>query len=439
MAFSEATGALVIFAALIFCNAFFVAAEYAIVRVRRTQLVVLAERGSAKARMARRVVDDLQRYVSTVQVGITGASLALGFVGEPTIARVIEPAFSWLVELSEPGFHVLTFVLAFGLISYVTLVAGELAPKYIAIQQTLPIVLWTAYPLHVISIVLNPFTWLVNRGAEALVRVVGIRPQPEFDIHSEEELKLLVAAATRQGILQESERVILENALGFADKLVRQVMVPRTEMVAVSSDATLGMLQEILAERPVAVAVYEENPDNIVGVLSSHDLVGRKADESVARDLMRPPLFVPEALPLDRALVELRRHRRREAVVVDEFGGTAGLATLDDILEELVGQLWYEGQGEVAEPIRRQNDGSFLIDGLAPVHQVRDKLGVALADTSMDSAGGIVMEQLGRLARVGDTIVVNGFKLEVVAIDGRRIATLRASGASPAPGKAAQR
>jgi len=272
-----------------------------------------------------------------------------------------------------------------------------------------------------------------------LVRVVGIRPQPEFDIHSEEELKLLVAAATRQGILQESERVILENALGFADKLVRQVMVPRTEMVAVSSDATLGMLQEILAERPVAVAVYEENPDNIVGVLSSHDLVGRKADESVARDLMRPPLFVPEALPLDRALVELRRHRRREAVVVDEFGGTAGLATLDDILEELVGQLWYEGQGEVAEPIRRQNDGSFLIDGLAPVHLVRDKLGVALADTSMDTAGGIVMEQLGRLARVGDTIVVNGFKLEVVAIDGRRIATLRASGASPAPGKAAQR
>lgn len=419
--------ALLIFVVLLIVNGFFVAAEYAIVRVRATQLDELAAAGSGRARLARRMVEDLEPYISTAQVGVTGASLALGFVGEPAVSRLIGPIFGGLgLFLPEPVVRVLSFIVAFGLITYLTLVLGELAPKYLAIQRALPLALWSAYPLQATYRILYPLIRLVNASANLLVRSVGITPSGDLDAHSEEELKMLVAVSTRKGILQESERVLLGNALDFADTYVRQVMVPRTEMVAVPHDTPLAGLFEMARQHPFTrYPVYREDIDHVVGVVHLKDLVSREPHGGTAADVMRSVPVIPETMRLDRALAEFRRQRTQLAIVADEFGGTAGLITVEDIVEELIGEVQDEFDREVPLFVEEPG-GAHMIDGLAQLDAVREKLGLTLADEPYDTVGGLVFGRLGRVAKVGDWIDVDGYRLEVAEVDGRRVAKVRA-------------
>lgn len=419
--------ALLIFILLLLVNGFFVAAEYAIVRVRGTQLDELVAAGSGRARLARRIVEDLEPYISTVQVGVTGASLALGFVGEPAMSRLIAPLFTGLgVVLPEAVVRAIGFIVSFGLITYLTLVFGELAPKYLAIQRALGLALWAAYPLHITYRVLYPLVRLVNASANVLIRSVGITPSDDLDAHSEEELKMLVAVSTRKGILQESERVLLGNALDFADTYVRQVMVPRTEMIAVPHDTPLAGLFEMARQHPFTrYPVYRENIDHAVGVVHLKDLVSREPHGGTAADVMRPVPIIPETMRLDRALAEFRRQRTQLAIVADEFGGTAGLVTVEDIIEELIGEVQDEFDAEMPQFVEEPG-GAHVIDGLAPLDAVRAKLGLALPDEPYDTVGGLVFGRLGRVAKVGDWIDVDGHRLEVTEIDGRRVAQVRA-------------
>src|SRR6267143_4089443 len=214
---------------LVLANGFFVAAEYAFVRIRKTQLDELAQQGSARARLSASVVDKLDQYISASQLGVTLCSLAIGWIGEPAVAALLAPVFTWL---PAPFLDFISFALAFGVITYLRIVVGELAPKYLAIQRALALALWCVYPLHLFYRVMYPFIALVNTSANAILRVAGIRSSDEIDVHSEEELKMLVAVSTRKGVLQESERVIVGRAMEFADRIVRQVMVPRNEIVA---------------------------------------------------------------------------------------------------------------------------------------------------------------------------------------------------------------
>ena len=427
--------ALLLTLALLLANAFFVAAEFAIVRVRETKLRELA-RSSARARLAKHINDHIDEYLSACQVGITAASLALGIVGEPAVARLIEPAFGWLIAISEAAFHVVSFTIAFGLVTYLHIVVGEQAPKYFAIQRSLPTTLWSAYPLHLFFRLMYPFIWFVNVSANRLLRLVRIDIADTLEAHSEEELKMLLAVSTRKGILQESERSLLANALDFADTLVRQVMVPRTEIVAVEADQPLRELRDLAQERPFTrFPVYDRDLDHVVGVAHVKDLVPAGDLSRPVRELMRRALFLPETMHLDQALAEFRRQRTQLAIVVDEFGGTAGLVTLEDVIEELVGEVEDEFDRETPR-FRVEPGGSMLIDGLMSLDDLRERLGIELTGEPYDTVGGMVFGRLGRVAKIGDAVEVEGYRFQVTTVDGRRVAQVRAQRAGPRRGSA---
>ena len=412
---------------LVLVNAFFVSAEYAVVRVRTTQLEELAKGGSARAKLAARISLDPEPYISTVQLGVTLASLGVGLIGEPAVGALIDPLFGWLRTVSEPAFHVVSFLVAFALVTYVTVVIGELAPKYLAIQRALGLALWTAYPLHLTYRLAFPFIWLMEVSAGAVLRLLGVKPVGELSAHSDEELKMLVAASARQGVLQESERVIVGNALDFADTLVRQVMVPRTEIVAVPEDLDLAGLVALAREtRFSRYPVYRDDLDHVVGVVHLKDLVGvDRSSHAVARDLMRRVVALPETLRLDQVLAELRRQRAGLAVVIDEFGGTAGLVTLEDVIEELVGEGRDEFERDEPQRIKEEAPGTFVVDGLVSLDDLRDRLALDLSEEPYDTVGGMVFGRLGRVAKVGDSVEVEGYRFHVTAVDGRRVAEVR--------------
>ncbi len=421
----SATGvALLIFVVLLLVNAFFVAAEYAYVRVRGTQLQELIEAGSARARKAMRILLSLDSYISAIQLGVTLAALGLGLVGEPVVGRIVEPLFEPLGAVSPVVVSVVSFLVAFSLVTYATVVIAELAPKYLALERALPLALWTAYPLDLFHTVMRPFTTVINRSALGVLRLFGVRPGVEAQAHSAEELRMLVAASTKNGILQESERILVGNALDFAETLVRQVMVPRTEIVAVPDDTTVGGVMQVLAQSPFTrLPVYRDDLDHIVGVIHVKDIVGAVQAKAVS-DVMRKPLYLPETAHLDRALAQFRRERVQLAIVIDEFGGTAGLVTLEDVIEELVGEVQDEFDREA--PMLREESGVYLINGLMTLPDVRDRLGLELADEPYDTVGGMVFGRLGRLARVGDSVDAEGYRFTVTAIDGRRVAQVKA-------------
>lgn len=424
---SAALPAVLITIILVLLNGFFVAAEYSFIRVRETQLDELAEQGSVLAKRARAISGQLDQYIAAAQLGVTLASLAIGWIGEPAVATLIAPAFGWLRDSAEALYHVLAFAIAFAVITYVHIVVGELAPKYLAIQRALRIALVCAVPLDLFYRIVRPFNWLVSQSANAIVRALGIKPHEALEAHSDEELKMLVAASAKQGVLQESERVIVGNALDFADTVVRQVMVPRTEIVAVPEDVDLsGLIAMARQTRFSRFPVYRDDLDHIVGVVHVKDLVGvDRTSHATARDLMRRVPFIPETLRLDQALAEFKRQRAGLAIVIDEFGGTAGLVTLEDVIEQLVGPVTDEfDQGDV-QRIREETPGTFVIDGLVALADLREKLGLALEDEPYDTVGGMVFGRLGRVANVGDSVDVEGFRFIVTAVDGRRVAQVR--------------
>jgi CBS domain containing-hemolysin-like protein len=419
----SATGsALVVFVVLLLANAFFVAAEYAFVRVRGTQLQELIEVGSARARKAMRILLSLDSYISAIQLGVTFAALGIGLVGEPAVARVIEPAVE---PLGPPVLvSVLSFLIAFALVTYATVVLAELAPKYLALERALQLALWTAYPLDLFHSLMRPFINVINGSAFSVLRLFGVRPGVEAQAHSAEELRMLVAASTKNGILQESERILVGNALDFAETLVRQVMVPRTEIVAIPDDSTVEGVVQLLRQSPFTrLPVYRDDLDHIVGVVHVKDVVGAPPARAVS-ELMRKPLYLPETAHLDRALAQFRRERVQLAIVIDEFGGTAGLVTLEDVIEELVGEVQDEFDREA--PMLREESGVYLINGLMTLPDVRERLGLELADEPYDTVGGMIFGRLGRLAQVGDAVDVEGYRFTVTAVAGRRVAQVKA-------------
>ncbi len=414
---------------LLILNAFFVAAEFAIVRVRGTQLDQLAAEGSARGRLAAHIIDHIDSYLSACQVGITMASLGLGWIGEPGVATLIAPLFGWLVERNETLFHVISFSIAFVLITYLHIVVGEQAPKYFAIQRALTTSLWLAYPLHIFYRAAYPFIWFVNASANRILKTIGIPvgPGEVADAHSDAELRLLVAASARQGKLDESERVIVGNALNFAETLVRQVMLPRTEIIAVPEELDLaGLIAMARQHRLSRFPVYRDDLDHIVGVVHVKDLVGvDRASKAKAHDIMRKVSAIPETLGLDQALAEFRRQHAQLAIVIDEYGGTAGLVTLEDVLEELVGEVGDEFEKDTAPPIREEAPGTYVVDGLVGLVELRERLHLGLTDEPYDTVGGMVFGRLGRLAQVGDAVEVEGSRFQVSGVDGRRVSQVR--------------
>jgi len=414
--------------ALVFANGFFVAAEFSIVTVRKTRIDQLIAEGHRTARAVRRAVSDPDGYIAATQLGITMASLGLGWIGEPTLAALIQPAFTALpVPIAEATAHTIAVAIAFAIVTALHIVLGELAPKTIALEKSEATALLVVPPTEIFMRVFSPFIRVLNRTGRAVVNMLGLKSRGGHAmVHSEEELMMLVTASQEAGVLEEQEEQMLHRVFGFADLTAGQVMIPRTELVAVAAETPLGeLVAKIGAGRHTRLPVYRDDLDNVVGMLHVTDLLRAlaAADGGVnAGGLAREVLTVPETLGADDLLAEMRRRRAREALVIDEYGGTAGLVTFESLMERIVGEIPGESGAEARIVVRP--DGSADIDGLALVTDVNAQFGLNIDEGTYTTVGGYMLGRLGRRARVGDTIDVDGRRMRVEAVDGMRVASV---------------
>ncbi|MDI3328336.1 MAG: hemolysin family protein [Alicyclobacillaceae bacterium] len=413
--------------ALVLLNGFFVAAEFALVKVRSTRLQQLAQEGHMRARFAQRVVSKLDAYLSATQLGITLASLGLGWIGEPAVARVLWPLFTW-AGLPAAVAHTVAFVVAFSFITLLHIVLGELAPKSLAIRMAEPAALWTAMPLALFYKVMYPAIWFLNGLANLLLRWMGIEPvvSGHQTAYTEEEIRLLVSESHRSGLIDSTEKALVDNIFHFSDRVAREVMVPRTDMVCLYADRSPEENFEIArTHRHTRYPVALGDKDHILGFIHVSDLYvqGLQAGERNLQEIIREVLRVPESMEISRVLRLMQKQRSQIAVVVDEYGGTAGILTLEDILEEIVGEIRDEFDEERA-PVETVGNVTYL-DGRILVEDVNDMFGLEIDDSEVDSIGGWVAAQLDGNPKVGKTVVVDDYVFEIVEVDNVRVTRLR--------------
>lgn len=411
---------------IIFLNGFFVAAEYAIVRVRSTQIEPLAQRGVKRAKLAQHLITHLDTYLSASQLGITFTSLGLGWIGEPFVSHILRSPLGMVSFIPEGWVATISTVLGFTSITFLLIVLGELGPRWLAILHSLRMTLALALPLHIFYVVFRPFIWLLNSSASVLLRAVGINPVSESEaVHSEEEMRLLL---TRGRTLSASIRNISLNAMELRDRTVREVMVPRTNIIFLSTEKSI--------EENIAVAVEnqftryplcERNLDNVLGMIHLKDLFRIKEERGSGTRLLsikREMLFVPETMPLERILNTFLTKRVLMAIAVDEYGGTAGLVTLENVLEELVGDIRDEFDTE-SPLMQKLSDNEFLVDGAMPLHDFERMFTVLPESHEIVTLSGYVIHLLGHVPEKGATLRIGQWLGIVETVSARRVKTLR--------------
>jgi CBS domain containing-hemolysin-like protein len=412
---------------LVALNGFFVAAEFALVRVRESRIQQLEQEGSARAVVVRDALRDLDDYLSVCQVGITVASLGLGWIGEPAVAHLIEPVLHAVGITSERAVSIISFVVGFALITYAHLVFGEQAPKYFSIQKAERTALWISRPLKIFMVLFRPLVWLVNASTNFVLRPWGIKLGEEMEAHSEEELRIMISSSAASGELEPEERDYLNNVFDFGDRVAREIMVPRPDIEALSVDMPLPeMVDAAVFGRYTRYPVYEGDLDHIVGAVHVKDLLRaarENPDDFDVRTIIRDCLVVPENKPIEQILREFQKRKLQMAIVIDEWGSVEGLITIEDIIEELVGEIqdeFDEGEAEIEEI----GDGVYAIDGRIPITDVNEYFGLDLPHEDFDTIGGYILGVLGRPPEPGDTVEVDGVILQVKSVDGPRVSML---------------
>jgi CBS domain containing-hemolysin-like protein len=413
--------------ALVVANGFFVAAEFAIVTVRKTRIDQLIAEGVGRAVGVREAITQPDRFIAATQVGITMTSLGLGWIGEPAVAGTIEPLLGYLpADWAWVGAHSIAVGVSFAFITSLHVVCGELAPKTIALQHAERTALLVTGPTRLFMRALWPFIALLNGLGTRMVRLLGLRPPSGHSmVHSEEELKMLVTASQEAGVLEEDEEQMLHRVFGFGDLTAGQMMVPRTEMNGINADATLPQLIDQVARQPHPwLPVYGKGVDDILGFLHVEDVfpaLGHPPGDFRVTDYLREAMTVPETLKADDVLDEMKRRGTHHAVVIDEYGGTAGLVTFEGLMERIVGEVGSEFSAGRTR-ISVLPDGSALVDGLALTTDVNAQFGLHIDEDVYTTVGGFVLGQLGRRARLGDRVEVEARTLRVEALDGLRVA-----------------
>ena len=425
--------------ALVCANGFFVAAEFSIVTVRKTRVDQLIAEGHGWARAVRRAVTAPDRYIAATQAGVTMASLGLGWIGEPAVAALIIPELHYLPrQIAETTAHTIAIAIAFTFITAFHITLGELVPKWIALERAETTAMLTVKPTEIFMRLTWPFVRLLHATAQAIVSALGMRGAGHRGgVHSEEELKMLVTASQEAGVLEEQEEQMLHRVFGFADLTAGQVMVPRTEIVGVAADTPRDAIIELLAKTGhTRLPVYRTSMDDIAGILYVNDLLkplGRNVAIN-ASALAREALMVPETLPADEVLAEMRRRNVREALVIDEYGGTAGLVTFSSLMERIVGDLGTTAGGSLK--INTLADGSAEIDGLVLVAEVNQQFDLHIDEDTYTTVGGFVLGQLGRRPQLGDVVMAENRTMRVNALDGIRVAKVWLSKPASPPAEA---
>jgi CBS domain containing-hemolysin-like protein len=417
-------------AALILLNGYFVAAEYALVTARRTRIQELAQKGNRRARAVLRIVADPPRFIAAMQLGVTGASLAIGALGEQVLARVFDPLFA----------SVIAFALAFLIITFLHVVVGELVPKGIALGYSDRVALAVSTPVRGFFVAFKPLIWVLQRSSEIALRALGLTPPGgELEVYSEAELKMLLSRSTEEGELERQEQEMLYKVFDFADKEVSAVMVPRPEVVALSIEMPPEEALAAVIDSPYTrYPVYRDSLDEIVGVLHVRDLFSALVDRGIAgvqlEQLLRPAHIVPETKDLAALLTEFRRTNQHMAIVVDEYGELEGIATLEDLLEEIVGEI--EDEFDLPdESVEKLPDGRVRIDGTFPIDDFNEQFGRALPIEDYKTVGGFVFGLLGRAPEPGDEVEADGCRFKVLDVEGSRIERLEVELVPEEPGE----
>jgi CBS domain containing-hemolysin-like protein len=423
---------LVIALLLVALNGFFVAAEFALVKVRPTQIDPYVSSGNRRAGVARHMIRHLDAYLSATQLGITLASLALGWIGEPAFAWIIEPVVTAFVGENPALVHSVALTISFLVITILHIVLGELAPKSVAIRKSEATTLVIALPLFLFYKLTYPAIWLLNHTANALLKVVGIAPVSEGEIaHDEEELRLLLAQS-HASHLSTQKRDLLDNIFELSHRVARQIMLPRQDVVYLSTTRSLAENLRIARRSGhTRFPLCDGDLDHVIGLVHIKDIFRRDRPLSSLKEVAREIAFVPETLELDRLLKRMRTERFHVAAVIDEYGGVSGIVTLEDVLEEIVGSIQDEFDVEKPE-LLEMGDGVYEVSGGMLIEDLESALGVEFSERDEDTIGGLVLSELGRNPAVGDRVEVGPISIEVLEVQLNRVTTVRVTVPQPA-------
>lgn len=423
-----------LFAVLFFvgANAFFVGAEFALVSVRRTRLEARAAAGSRRARAALRLIGDPTVFISATQLGITIASLALGWIGEPTIAGLLQPVAFQIASAGRAGYvaHLLAIIIAFAAITFMHIVLGELIPKMFALERAEGLALFAARPLELFARVFRAPLWIFNRTGATLGRLIGLKSSLQHTaVYSEAELRQLIDISRESGHLRAEERRLIHRVFEFSDTLVREAMVPRTAMAAIRADCSLAEITSAFQQhRYSRLPVYRESLDNVVGFIHSKDLTPYllRPEEFRLEKVLQPPMYVVDTARLEDVLRQMQKAKSHFGFVVDEHGGVEGIITLEDLLEEIVGDISDEHDEEVNEQISEIAARNYLLDGALAVRDLNRRLKTSLPESeAYTTIGGFLMNVAGHVLQAGEVIEHDGLRFNVERVERRRLLRVR--------------
>lgn len=416
---------------LLFVNGFFVAAEFALVKVRKTRLEQLCNDGNSKAKTVLKLVNNVNKMLAAAQLGVTIASIALGWVAEATMVQLVAPIIKFF-PLGQITAHAVAIPISFLLVTYFHVLLGEQLPKCLALKHTESLALVIAAPMSMFITLFKPLVWMLQVSGDWLLKVLHADTEDASLVHSTEELDMLVDASYNEGVLNETEAEMLHNMFKFSDLMAKQVMIPRTDMICVPEDITYDEINKLALENGYTrYPVYEkENIDKIIGFLHVKDLyaIAMTKEEYSVPTLLRPILLVPETMTLDNLMLEFKKTHIQMAVVVDEYGGTAGLITLEDVLEEIIGEVQDEfDEEEEGINIEELGDNKYIANAMMRMDELAEYFGLnadILEEDDVETIGGLVVKLLGRIAEIGDSVSYKGLTFTVKEVDGARITQL---------------
>lgn len=414
---------------LVLLNGFFVAAEFALVKVRSSQLDIKIQKGSKRAKIAKLLIEKLDAYLSAAQLGITLASLALGWIGERVVAALIISIFNRSGSTMDSGtIHSISIPIAFTLITFMHITFGEQIPKMMGIKYSLETTLIISWPLRLFYFIFSPFIWLLNKSSNLFLRIIGIKSVGEEEVHTEEELRLILTESEEGGAIKPSENELIQNVFDFDDRIVKQILVPANRIAAIDVEAGRDeIIKQIIEEGFSRIPVYLGDINNIIGIVHSKDLLKSVIENKYKsiKDIMRPVHFVPESMKINELLRDFQKHHIQMAVVTNEFGSTAGVITMEDIIEELVGEIQDEHDEEKPN-IEQKGDGEFIINAQSNIVDVNNILPVALPESPhYETISGYVNYIFGRIPAVNDKRKKDGYEITILKRNRQNVESIR--------------
>lgn len=408
---------------LVFLNGFFVAAEFSMVKVRKSRIETLALNGDPNAKHTLKVINDLNSYLSACQLGITLASLGLGWIGEPAIADMLMPIFK-LFNISETATHSISFVIAFSIITGLHIVLGELIPKSLAIIISEKVAMYTALPLILFYNLTYPIMWTFNGTTNLILKLFGVSQGSEHELaHTDEEIQLLVEESYKHGLIDQTELTFVDNIFNFSEKTVKEIMIPRTDMACIFLSSSFDdIIKFSLDEQLTRYPVCRENKDDVIGFIHIKDLYKLKFEQpnEDIETIIREAKFVPQSLSIGELFKIFQKEKSQMAIVIDEYGGTAGLVTIEDVLEEIVGEIQDEFDDE-GEHIERTEDGNYIVDGKIYIEDIVELIGTDIEFENIDTIGGWIYSQLKTYPSINDKIIYKDYEFIILKCDRNRI------------------